>query len=300
MRRKDFEREFARRYRARGYPLRIIAAELGVALSSVSVWVRDVPLPEEPDPDRASPETPTSETIDDSDTEPRLCGRCGEFLPASAFNRHRDGFQWWCRECFREYFRQRGDLHRDQVRTGKRKRRAKAKAFIREYLSTHPCVDCGEEDRGVLEFDHLGEKRGDLSLFACAGYSPAALAAEIRGCEVVCVNCHRRRTARRAGSWRASPNWRKAPGPLQHTVARNLVYAYTRLETSGCVDCGLQDICVLDFDHVGEKQDNVVSLARGGCSLKRLIEEIEQCEVRCANCHRRRTVRKREAHRTAG
>jgi hypothetical protein len=66
------------------------------------------------------------------------------------------------------------------------------------------------------------------------------------------------------------------------------------------VDCGLNEISVLDFDHVGKKRANVVSLAREGCSLERLIEEIEQCEVRCANCHRRRTVRQRRARSVSG
>jgi hypothetical protein len=65
---------------------------------------------------------------------------------------------------------------------------------------------------------------------------------------------------------------------------------YTRLEASGCVDCGLDELPALDFDHVGIKRESVVSLARGGCSLERLIAEIEECKVRCANCHRRRTA----------
>jgi hypothetical protein len=296
VRRKEFEQDFARRLRARGYSLRIIAAELGVALSSVSVWVRDVPVPaateaQEPRSGGGEPDRGTDEL--------RRCGRCGALLPTTAFNRSGDEYQAWCRECFREYFRDRGSLHREQCRTGKRKRRKKAKAFLGTYLATHPCVDCGESDRDVLEFDHVGEKKDDLTRLAYHGYSVEALAAEIQACEVVCVNCHRRRTARRSGS-RRSTNWREAPAPPQHTVARNFHYAYTRLEASGCVDCGFNEICVLDFDHVGRKRAHVLSLAREGCSLERLIEEIEQCEVRCANCHRRRTVRQRRARTVSG
>lgn len=44
MRRKDEERERARQLRAEGWTLRRIANELGGALSSVSVWVREVNL----------------------------------------------------------------------------------------------------------------------------------------------------------------------------------------------------------------------------------------------------------------
>jgi hypothetical protein len=34
----------------------------------------------------------------------------------------------------------------------------------------------------------------------------------------------------------------------------------------------------------------VTDLARRGLSLQRLEAEVAQCVVRCANCHRRRTV----------
>jgi hypothetical protein len=47
---------------------------------------------------------------------------------------------------------------------------------------------------------------------------------------------------------------------------------------------------VLDFDHIGIKRRGVVQLAMRECSLANLEREIAECEVRCANCHRRRTI----------
>jgi len=57
-----------------------------------------------------------------------------------------------------------------------------------------------------------------------------------------------------------------------------------RLE-SGCVDCGYKEHhAALQFDHVyGEKKNNVSWFA--GRSMKQLQEEVDKCEVRCANCH---------------
>lgn len=59
-----------------------------------------------------------------------------------------------------------------------------------------------------------------------------------------------------------------------------------------CVDCGNTDIEVLQFDHVGgqEKHFNVANMIRRH-SWKRIKEEIEKCEVRCANCHTKKTRR---------
>jgi hypothetical protein len=72
-------------------------------------------------------------------------------------------------------------------------------------------------------------------------------------------------------------------------------YVREILMRSACVDCGDSRLVVLDFDHVGEKEANVIELARRGCSLPRLEVEADRCDVRCANCHRRRTLRLSDA-----
>lgn len=43
------------------------------------------------------------------------CRRCEHMKPLTDFNRsssHRDGFQKWCRECFREYNRHWNQQHK--------------------------------------------------------------------------------------------------------------------------------------------------------------------------------------------
>jgi hypothetical protein len=64
--------------------------------------------------------------------------------------------------------------------------------------------DCGEGDPVVLDFDHVrGEKLFSVSK-GLTDRSFDTLVAEMAKCEVVCANCHRRRTARRAGFARAA------------------------------------------------------------------------------------------------
>ena len=147
----------------------------------------------------------------------------------------------------------------------------------------------------ILEFDHLGPKRSEISTLVRRGVLEPVLVAEMALCEVVCANCHRRRTAKRQGWWRNDP--RRESGWRSKQRERNVLFALDVLKASGCVDCGELDACVLEFDHVGPKTGSVMTLARREVGLARLSAEIQQCEVRCANCHRRRTAREAGAYR---
>jgi hypothetical protein len=71
-----------------------------------------------------------------------------------------------------------------------------------EFFADHPCQDWGEPDPLVLEFDHLSNKSFDIGQ-ALPYRSWESILAEIAKSEVVCANCHRRRTAQRRGSIRA-------------------------------------------------------------------------------------------------
>lgn len=76
-----------------------------------------------------------------------------------------------------------------------RRLRKIAQDFMMEHLSQNPCVDCGESDPIVLEFDHVyGEKKKNVGLMAREGYGLKSIQDEINKCEVVCANCHKRRT----------------------------------------------------------------------------------------------------------
>jgi hypothetical protein len=212
-------------------------------------------------------------------------------LPVEFFSRHPDaGRQHWCKACFKAYFGLRGQRHREQSKAAKRRRQQRARQFIHDYLSDRSCADCGEGDRLVLEFDHVVKKLAGVSGLVHAGWSIKRLQEEIGRCEVVCVNCHRRRTASRSPSWRISAADIDDTLVLLPAERRNLRFVRASLLSSACVDCGIRDLLVLEFDHVGSKRGAVGLLARRGCSLERLKAEIAECEVRCANCHRRRTI----------
>lgn len=62
------------------------------------------------------------------------------------------------------------------------------------------------------------------------------------------------------------------------------------LEEHPCVDCGEDNILVLDFDHKSDKVDGIAAMLANRCSWTTILKEINKCEVRCANCHRKRTA----------
>jgi len=70
---------------------------------------------------------------------------------------------------------------------------------------------------------------------------------------------------------------------------RNRKYVDDYLLSNPCVDCGESDIVVLQFDHIDRQNHRHVTYLLNTCaSIKRLQEEIDKCQVRCANCHVRR------------
>lgn len=98
--------------------------------------------------------------------------------------------------------------NKSKFRAAGKKTRAMARKRNRQYvdiyLSTHPCVDCGQSDVNVLEFDHTANnksRRGVSGLIQDGG-SIRLVQKEMDKCEVRCCNCHRRMTLSRLGKLR--------------------------------------------------------------------------------------------------
>src|SRR2546423_1390695 len=68
-----------------------------------------------------------------------------------------------CKYCQREmsnrHYRENKLVYRQRDRIRKPQILAENARLIANYLSTHPCIDCGQKDLRLLEFDHVKDKK---------------------------------------------------------------------------------------------------------------------------------------------
>jgi len=138
----------------------------------------------------------------------RVCSKCQEEKPLASFSRklsRKDGYQLECKACHTLYLKGHYSANKDyyirKARVAKLKQFKLNRDFVGDYLRRHPCIDCGETDLIVLEFDHVrGDKLDSVSHLAFSvGASVKRIMEEIEKCDVRCANCHRRKTATQFG-----------------------------------------------------------------------------------------------------
>jgi hypothetical protein len=245
----------------------------------------------------------------------KWCNACKQLLSVAEFNyKHRDRgvFQHRCKRCqsryAREHYQRNTASYLKRIAKNNQRIREKNRQRLHNYLSTERCLDCGIQDLAVLEFDHRDPllKEYDVSALVGAAFSWSTVLREIAKCDVVCANCHRKRTARQFG-------WHKVAEPrptlLPHLPKRgtadyeriksrrsglarrhrNRLLAWQYLADHPCIVCGVGDPVVLDFDHLGDKSRDVGWLIAAGCRAT-ILNEISKCRVLCANCHRKHTA----------
>ena len=102
-----------------------------------------------------------------------------------------------CKPCQNARTRKHYQENKDTYNSNKNKNWNRSRKYVFDYLMEHPCITCGEADPRVLEFDHRDPSTKEFSI--CDGVqrrmSKARLDSEIAKCDVLCSNCHARKTA---------------------------------------------------------------------------------------------------------
>lgn len=136
----------------------------------------------------------------------KRCPVCKKILPKSDFSKNHsryDGLQTYCKSCFNIYRKQHynKNKHRYSKWIADKKKELKQKYLLEKSKSI--CCDCGisyPDEPWLMEYDHKsGNKIANVSKIVREG-STKKIQQEIDKCDIVCVLCHRRRTAKR-GNW---------------------------------------------------------------------------------------------------
>lgn len=136
----------------------------------------------------------------------KTCSRCKQEKPRERFSkasRSTDGLNAWCKDCFKAYERARyanGD--RERKERNKAASVDRGRAFLWKVLTEAECADCGLADPLVLEFDHRDPSEKSANISELIPFGIARIKREIDKCDIVCANCHRRRTIKQFGMWR--------------------------------------------------------------------------------------------------
>lgn len=165
-------------------------------------------------PSREVAQPPVPQAQPDLAAGLRWCPRCSAWFALADFDLSRR----YCRPCRRAYDR---DYYRTNAKVLRAKKSYNTKVRwgvlrrkLWQYFAEHPCVDCGETDPVVLEFDHREDEVKRFNIADRMGAqrltSWANIQAEIAKCDVRCANCHRRKTAQQQhwytyvdGVWRS-------------------------------------------------------------------------------------------------
>lgn len=153
----------------------------------------------------------------------KRCPNCEQILSENNFSKDshtKSKLACYCKFCQNEKNRKYRSKNPKQVKKSKQQDYIKHKdAYLRRagkrrekmiyeyfsYLLEHPCVECGESDPVVLDFHHINKnnKIAEVSnlIYAEGKFlNNPAVQKEILKCEVLCSNCHRKKTAKQRNS----------------------------------------------------------------------------------------------------
>jgi formate-dependent nitrite reductase cytochrome c552 subunit len=171
--------------------------------------------------------------------------------------------------------------------------------MLRE-LREVPCVDCGGRfEPYQMDFDHRDPSTKDFNVMTGRAMlmSTARLMAEVAKCDIVCANCHRVRTKHRSTNRPRTGRYTAPSQARRMRLWKQRAALLDELRAFPCSDCGLRyPTAAMDFDHrQPDAKRSTLSRMVVSSTLEEIRAEASKSDVVCANCHRMRTYRRRQA-----
>jgi len=141
--------------------------------------------------------------------EQKKCSKCGDEKLLTEFffkNKKENKRHAQCKQCYRDsrknkdHYEKYKDDYIERAKSRQNRLVTENRVELLNYFKTHDCVDCGNNEPIVLEFDHLKDKKFGISAMM-RDYTWEQILKEISKCEVVCSNCHKKRTFKQFGWW---------------------------------------------------------------------------------------------------
>lgn len=200
-----------------------------------------------------------------------ICRKCKITKPISEFSKHngkKRGVADWCNYC-----------HKIDVTVLKWKIKLEMGG---------KCVDCEYNNILFLQFDHLYDKKSNVSILR----SKKKIREEATKCQLLCPNCHYKKSTTDSFKQLKSKEELNKKN-LYHRNRRdeNRVFiSKIKNKIGGCQKCNLKinnNNSSFHFDHLdqNDKFKEVSNLSKSCYSLKVIEKEIDKCRLLCANCH---------------
>jgi hypothetical protein len=164
------------------------------------------------------------------------------------------------------------------------------------------CVNCGLKDITVMQFAHHSRDDKKVSLQTGRKVDPTRITSkkvfleELPKMKVLCSNCHRLETAKENENSRS-----KSTKKMREYNRKKPRYEFVNAEKKrreSCIDCKVivmdQNCQMFDYDHINpmEKIACISEMANNRkSSFEDIKKEMDKCELRCSNCHTKRTTR---------
>lgn len=150
----------------------------------------------------------------------------------------------------------------------------KIRGWYKDFKKGKQCKYCYENDPRCLDFHHIRRetKKMSISKMVSVGKNKCQILREVKKCEVLCSNCHR-----------------KEHFDIERKRSALQKWLFNLKSTLKCSICPENTPCCLDFHHLcpENKKFAIGDIIKMKISKEEVLEEMEKCEVMCSNCHRK-------------
>lgn len=181
------------------------------------------------------------------------------------------------------------------------KQKQKVKETIMELKCGQQCANCGTTDIELLNFAHTDRKdklkaKSGRTVHISQMAGVKAIKEEAKKTIFLCHFCHRIATAME----NAQLFKRKADISHPYIAVNREFINQIKLRVKHCLKCKrevtVETLTGFDFDHLDAeaKESSVSQMMSQTSSLDRIMEEINKCQLLCANCHLKLTNERRK------